>query len=182
MSIASSIVDGFGVGVLWGIVAAFILTVVNTVVTSLLGIDDDFYYRNVIQRAAARQGATSSDVPGVVFLEIDGLAHEVVVRATQRQHADGGPMAARRNAPSHPVGRRTGHRRRVHARQDCCTATATIGPRFAGGRRSTSDRSSRTIPRTPPSWSVVIRTDAACCTKTAPAGRTSSRATRNTAC
>ena len=27
---ASSIVDGFGVGVLWGIVVAFILTVVNT--------------------------------------------------------------------------------------------------------------------------------------------------------
>jgi hypothetical protein len=48
VSIASRIVDGFGVGVLWGIVAAFVPTVVNTVVTSLLGIDDDFYYRNVI--------------------------------------------------------------------------------------------------------------------------------------
>ena len=93
VSIASSIVDGFGVGVLWGIVAAFILTVVNTVVTSLLGIDDDdFYYRNVIQRAAARQGATSSDVPGVVFLEIDGLAHEVVVRALRNGNM---PMVGR---------------------------------------------------------------------------------------
>jgi uncharacterized membrane protein YvlD (DUF360 family) len=93
VSIASSIVDGFGVGVLWGIVATFILTVVNTVVTSLLGIDDDdFYYRNVIQRAAARQGATSSDVPGVVFLEIDGLAHEVVVRALRNGNM---PMVGR---------------------------------------------------------------------------------------
>jgi uncharacterized membrane protein YvlD (DUF360 family) len=82
VSIASSIVDGFGVGVLWGIVVAFVLTVVNTVVTSLLGIDDeDYYYRNVIRRAATRRGAISSDVPGVVFLEIDGLAHEIVVRA-----------------------------------------------------------------------------------------------------
>ena len=91
--IASSIVDGFGVGVLWGIVVAFVLTVVNTVVTSLLGIDDeDFYYRNVIQRAAARQGATSSDVPGVVFLEIDGLAHEVVVRALRNGNM---PMVGR---------------------------------------------------------------------------------------
>lgn len=71
--IASSIVDGFGVGVLWGIVVAFVLTVVNTVVTSLLGIDDDdFYYRNVIRRAAARQGVTSSNIPGVVFLEAPG--------------------------------------------------------------------------------------------------------------
>jgi uncharacterized membrane protein YvlD (DUF360 family) len=93
VSIASRIVDGFGVGVLWGIVAAFVLTVVNTVVTSLLGIDDDdFYYRNVIQRAAARQGATSSDVPGVVFLEIDGLAHEVVVRALRNGNM---PMVGR---------------------------------------------------------------------------------------
>src|ERR671910_49017 len=92
VSIASRIVDGFGVGVLWGIVAAFVLTVVNTVVTSLLGIDDDdFYYRNVIQRAA-RQGATSSDVPGVVFLEIDGLAHEVVVRALRNGNM---PMVGR---------------------------------------------------------------------------------------
>jgi uncharacterized membrane protein YvlD (DUF360 family) len=90
---ASSIVDGFGVGVIWGIVVALVLTVVNTLVTSLLGIDDhDFYYRNVIRRAATRQGATSSDVPGVVFLEIDGLAHEVVVRAMR----DGNmPMVAR---------------------------------------------------------------------------------------
>jgi uncharacterized membrane protein YvlD (DUF360 family) len=80
--IASRIVDGFGIGMLWGIIVALVLTVVNTLVTSLLGIDDDdFYYRNVIRRAATRQGATSSDVPGVVFLEIDGLAHEVVVRA-----------------------------------------------------------------------------------------------------
>ena len=71
----------------------FVLTVVNTVVTSLLGIDDDdFYYRNVIQRAAARQGATSSDVPGVVFLEIDGLAHEVVVRTLRNGNM---PMVAR---------------------------------------------------------------------------------------
>jgi uncharacterized membrane protein YvlD (DUF360 family) len=93
VGIASRIVDGFGVGMLWGIVVALVLTVVNTLVTSLLGIDDDdFYYRNVIRRAATRQGATSSDVPGVVFLEIDGLAHEVVVRALR----DGNmPLVAR---------------------------------------------------------------------------------------
>jgi hypothetical protein len=101
---ASSIVDGFGVGVIWGIVVALVLTVVNTLVTSLLGIDDhDFYYRNVIRRAATRQGATSSDVPGVVFLEIDGLAHEVVVRAVR----DGNmPMVARwlREGSHHLIG------------------------------------------------------------------------------
>jgi Type I phosphodiesterase / nucleotide pyrophosphatase len=54
---------------------------VNTVATALLGIDDDdFYYRNVVRRRARPRGI-SSQLPGVVFLEIDGLAHEVLVHA-----------------------------------------------------------------------------------------------------
>lgn len=71
-------VSGFGTGV----VIAIVLTVVNTAVTALLAIDDDdFYYRNVVRRAARRRGAIESDVPGVAFLEIDGLAHDILVRA-----------------------------------------------------------------------------------------------------
>jgi uncharacterized membrane protein YvlD (DUF360 family) len=71
-------VSGFGTGV----VIAIVLTVVNTVATSLLAIDDDdFYYRNVVRRAARRRGAIASDVPGVAFLEIDGLAHDILARA-----------------------------------------------------------------------------------------------------
>ena len=60
-----------------GIAVAVGITVVNTLATSLLAIDDDdFYYRNVLKRAARRHGAAAdSDVPGVYFLEIDGLAH-----------------------------------------------------------------------------------------------------------
>ena len=54
--IASRIVDGFGIGMLWGIVVALVLTVVNTLVTSLLAIDDDdFYYRNVISARPPRR-------------------------------------------------------------------------------------------------------------------------------
>jgi uncharacterized membrane protein YvlD (DUF360 family) len=65
-----------------GVVVAIGITVVNTLVSSLLAIDDDdFYYRNVIRRQARRQGAVASDVPAIVFLEIDGLAHAVLSRA-----------------------------------------------------------------------------------------------------
>src|SRR5918999_1087604 len=40
-----------------GIIVVIGLTLVNTLVTSLLGIDDDdFYYRNVIKRQARRSG------------------------------------------------------------------------------------------------------------------------------
>ena len=70
-------------GLLDGIVVVIGLTVINTLVTSLLGVDDDdFYYRNVIRRQARRSGGgIETEVPGVLFLEIDGLAHAVVSRA-----------------------------------------------------------------------------------------------------
>jgi uncharacterized membrane protein YvlD (DUF360 family) len=66
-----------------GIVVVIGLAVINTLVTSLFGIDDDdFYYRNVIRRQARRSGvAIDTDKPGVLFLEVDGLAHAVVSRA-----------------------------------------------------------------------------------------------------
>ena len=66
------------------------LTVVNTLVTSLLGIDDDdFYYRNVIKRQARRGGAgrRRRTCPGCYFLEIDGLAHDVLPRAIRDGNA-----------------------------------------------------------------------------------------------
>jgi hypothetical protein len=63
--------------------------VVNTAVTSLLAIDDDdFWYRNVVRRQARRAGgATETDVPGLFFIEIDGLAHEVLKRALRDGNA-----------------------------------------------------------------------------------------------
>ena len=45
-----------------------------------------------MRRQARRAGAIASDVPGVVFLEIDGLAHEVLRRALRDGNA---PVMAR---------------------------------------------------------------------------------------
>src|ERR687898_2067540 len=76
-------------GLVDGIVVVIGLTVINTLVTSLLGVDDDdFYYRNVIRRQARRSGGgIEADVPGVLFLELDGLAHAVVSRAIRDGNA-----------------------------------------------------------------------------------------------
>jgi uncharacterized membrane protein YvlD (DUF360 family) len=76
-------------GLLSGVFVVVGLTVINTLVTSLLGIDDDdFYYRNVIKRQARRSGGTiETEVPGVLFLEVDGLAHAVVSRAIRDGNA-----------------------------------------------------------------------------------------------
>ena len=80
-----NVTDGITVDGFWpSIVVAFLLTISNTVITGLLGIDDDdFYYRNVIRRAARRHADTTLDtaVPGILFLEIDGLAEPVLRRA-----------------------------------------------------------------------------------------------------
>src|SRR3954454_10643848 len=72
-------VNGLGAA----IAVAILLTIVNTIVTTLLAIDDDdSYYRNVVKRRArSSEGAIETDVPGLLFLEIDGLAHDVLIRA-----------------------------------------------------------------------------------------------------
>jgi len=72
-----------------GVVVAIVLTAATTVVTSLLAIDDnDFFDRNVVRRRARRgQGTIATDVPGLLFLEIDGLAHDVLVRAMRDGNA-----------------------------------------------------------------------------------------------
>jgi len=76
-----------------GIVVAVGMTVITTVASALLAIDDDdTWQRNVVRRQARRAGAITSDVPGVVFLEIDGLAHEVLRRAVRDGNA---PVMAR---------------------------------------------------------------------------------------
>lgn len=69
-------------------VLAFGLAALTAVLSALLAIDDDeAWQRNVVRRQARRRGErTASDVPGVVFLQIDGLAHEVLRRALRDGH------------------------------------------------------------------------------------------------
>jgi uncharacterized membrane protein YvlD (DUF360 family) len=86
---AAEVMPGVTIDNLWtGVVVAIAITVVNTLAGSLLAIDDDdFYYRNVIKRQARRSGAVPSDVPALYFLEIDGLAHGVLMRALRDGNA-----------------------------------------------------------------------------------------------
>ncbi len=72
-------VDSFG----WALLAALVISAVALVLEVILGADDDDTYSlRVITRIARRQGTrVSSDVAGIVFLEIDGLALPVLQRA-----------------------------------------------------------------------------------------------------
>ncbi|HEU4739217.1 MAG TPA: phage holin family protein [Solirubrobacterales bacterium] len=70
-------------GVLEGTVVTIVLAAVTTGLYALFAVDeDDSWYRNVVRRQARRRGqVVETDVPGILFLEIDGLAHDVLWRA-----------------------------------------------------------------------------------------------------
>jgi uncharacterized membrane protein YvlD (DUF360 family) len=72
-------VDGFG----WALLAALMIAATTVVLEVILGAnDDDTYTLKVIRRVARRQGGqVRTDIPGIVFLEIDGLALPVLARA-----------------------------------------------------------------------------------------------------
>jgi uncharacterized membrane protein YvlD (DUF360 family) len=72
-------IDDFG----WALLAAIVMTAVAVVLEVLFSAnDDDTYTLQVVQRVARRQGGTTeTDAPGIVFLEIDGLALPVLRRA-----------------------------------------------------------------------------------------------------
>jgi uncharacterized membrane protein YvlD (DUF360 family) len=65
------------------LLAAIVIAAVSIALDTVLGVnDDDRYALRVVERVARRQGRQSvSDVPGIVFLEIDGLALPVLRRA-----------------------------------------------------------------------------------------------------
>lgn len=78
-------VDGFW----WALLAAFLASAVTLVIEVVAGVDDDseFSYR-VVQRIARRTGSpVRTDEPGIVFLEIDGLALPVLRRAMRDGNA-----------------------------------------------------------------------------------------------
>jgi uncharacterized membrane protein YvlD (DUF360 family) len=72
-------VDNFG----WALLAALVVAAVSTALEVVFGTnDDDTYTIRVSQRIAKKQGgANRTDVPGILFLEIDGLALPVLRRA-----------------------------------------------------------------------------------------------------
>src|SRR4029078_7798830 len=78
-------VDSFG----WALLAALVVAAVSVALEVIFGTnDDDTYTLRVVQRIARRQGgATSTDVPGIIFLEIDGLALPVLRRAMRDGNA-----------------------------------------------------------------------------------------------
>jgi uncharacterized membrane protein YvlD (DUF360 family) len=76
-------VDNFG----WALLASLVVAAVSVVLAVILGSDDMGSIR-IAERIARRQGIIdATDVPGIVFLEIDGLALPVLSRAMRDGNA-----------------------------------------------------------------------------------------------
>ena len=76
-------VDNFG----WALLAALVVAAVSVVLAVVLGSDDMSSVR-IAHRIARRQGIiASTEVPGIIYLEIDGLALPVLRRAMRDGNA-----------------------------------------------------------------------------------------------
>ncbi|MGV1047567.1 MAG: phage holin family protein [Solirubrobacterales bacterium] len=83
VSLAIDLVRGAEIDLLGGIVVTIALAAATSSLYALLSIDeDDAWYRYVVRRQVRRrEKPVPTAVPGVAFLEIDGLAHDVLHRA-----------------------------------------------------------------------------------------------------
>jgi len=73
----------------WALLASVVISATMLVLEVIFGSnDDDTYSLKVIRRIARRQGgAVRTDTPGILFLEIDGLARPVLQRAIRDGNA-----------------------------------------------------------------------------------------------
>jgi uncharacterized membrane protein YvlD (DUF360 family) len=76
-------------GFFWALLVALVAAAVTVALEVLLGTnDEDIYSLRVTQRIARRSRHREvSDVPGIIYLEIDGLARPVLQRAMRDGHA-----------------------------------------------------------------------------------------------
>jgi uncharacterized membrane protein YvlD (DUF360 family) len=71
-------VDNFG----WAILYAFVVTIFLTALLGLISFEDQGTFKRIILRRQRRQVDPSIvGKPGVIFLEIDGLSHDALIRA-----------------------------------------------------------------------------------------------------
>ena len=82
-----NIVDHSQPTVLGSFFVAVLMTVVSTIAGTLLDVDGDAYHLRVVRgRMRRSRSAHETEVPGVIFFEIDGLGEEVLREAVDSGH------------------------------------------------------------------------------------------------
>jgi uncharacterized membrane protein YvlD (DUF360 family) len=66
-------------GFVTALIGSFIYAIINTILTAILGVDSSgSYYGMLIQRLMVKRSTGHSDQPGLVIIQIDGLAHPIL--------------------------------------------------------------------------------------------------------
>ena len=66
-------------GFLTALIGSFVYAAVNTVLTSILGVDSGgSYFGLLVSTLLAKRAAAPTDKPGLVIIQIDGLAHPIL--------------------------------------------------------------------------------------------------------
>jgi len=78
--LAARLVPGIQLGgVLSALIASFVYAIINTILTAIFGVDrGGTYYAQLVQAMLAKAFAPPSDKPGVVIIQIDGLAYPIL--------------------------------------------------------------------------------------------------------
>jgi uncharacterized membrane protein YvlD (DUF360 family) len=78
--VAANVVPGVQVGGLaTALVGSFVYAIVNTALTAILGVDSgDSFYGLLVENMLHRRAAAPTDQPGLVIVQIDGLAHPIL--------------------------------------------------------------------------------------------------------
>lgn len=92
---ATAIVGGIEISSFWvALAVALAMTIVNLIVGGMLNVDDDHIWRSKVARRVTKrtEPIEATDVPGFLFIQIDGLGHDVVSEAIESGDA---PFLAR---------------------------------------------------------------------------------------
>ena len=121
-------------GFLTALVGSFVYAIINTILTAVLGIDSgDSFYGLLIQNLLLKRAAPKSDQPGLVIVQIDGLAHPILAG---RMRAGSVNTMAELGPQRHPPARALGGDPAVddvgEPGRASSTATTTASPPSAG--------------------------------------------------
>lgn len=87
--LSARLVPGFEIDSLWGgFVVAVVVALVSGIAGSALSLDDDDSFRRSLVKRATRNAnrIPETDEPGVMFIQIDGLSHEILAEALESGH------------------------------------------------------------------------------------------------
>jgi len=78
--VAANLVPGVQTGgLISGLIGSFVYAIINTILTAILGLDSgDSFYGLLIQNLLMKQPASRTDQPGLVIVQIDGLAYPIL--------------------------------------------------------------------------------------------------------